>query len=93
MRGGGCSSALKLPRRCFLPRQALSHNMTSTAQLQMRINELMSELSDAQVRVGVDAKACKGVWPGVRCQWGEQSRWGSLTAPCTSPPPPPAPPD
>lgn len=26
--------------------------MTSTAQLQLRINELMSELSDVQVRVG-----------------------------------------
>jgi hypothetical protein len=31
------------------PCQALSHNMTSTAQLQLRINELMSELSEVQV--------------------------------------------
>jgi hypothetical protein len=36
--------------------QALSHNMTSAAQLQMRINELMSELSDVQVRDQLDAR-------------------------------------
>ena len=33
-------------------RQALSHNMSSMAQLQFRINELVGELSDVQVGPG-----------------------------------------
>ena len=45
---GERADARRPTRGATPPPQALSHNMTSTAQLQLRINELMGELSEAQ---------------------------------------------